>query len=415
MKTRKLLAVLLVFALLFAGSSYGLKTEGDLAGKKLEITARDGRSYVAAEDLEDFGFKYETKENKIILKSEGGKVTITFATDYNEMWVGKSRYTIDARAFVNDKKAFVPLRLFFDTIGYKVGYNAETKSVIINKRAATKFPITIKDEANKLSYSFKKPVTSIVSLAPSVTEILYAIGAGDLVKARTNYCNYPAAAEKLPSVGTLYTPDLEKIVDLSPDIAIAATHMNEDVLKSLDGAGILTLTNASPNDFEGIYYFIDALGKLTDREYNARALISSMRSKHDRINDLVAKMGEYKKPQVYYAVGTGKSEFTAGGDTFVNSIITAAGAENAASDVKGWSYSLEKLIDKNPEYIVGGEYAIKTMRTGENYQALTAIKDSKYMVVDSAVFARPGPRVLDYSVKSLLNRLFPNAVKSLGF
>ena len=122
------------------------------------------------------------------------------------------------------------------------------------------------------------------------------------------------------------------------------------------------------------------------------------------------------KPTAYYVVGTGQhGEYTAGKDTFVAELIRVAGGINAADDVTGWNYSLEKLIDKNPDIIFGSEWDIDTMTTSPNYKGLKAIKNNKFKAVNVDIFSRPSARATDEGLKLLVEIFHKDTAKKLSF
>jgi iron complex transport system substrate-binding protein len=294
-----------------------------------------------------------------------------------------------------------------------VGYDTKAKQVTLKSNSAVVFPLVIKDDS--LTYTFTKPATKIVSLAPSITEILFSIGAGDLVIGRTKYCTFPAEVASVKSIGTLYEPDLELVLDLEPDMVIAATHMNEEVLNTLSKAKISTLTQASPEKISEIYTLIEQLGKLTNRQYESRALVSSLKGKEDRVKAIVSNIPVASRKNVYYVVGTGKSEYTAGSKTFIHEIMVNSGLKNVASDVEKWSYTLEQLIDHDPEYLIGANYSLETMKDSANYASLAALKNGKFVVVNTDIVSIPGPRVIDYTMKVFIQTFYPQWAKNLNY
>lgn len=412
-KIKQLISIMVVCILMITSGLATFASNISIEGKSTSFTTEViyGRTYVSTESLKQMGMK--TAITGSLIQLSNSDVTFTFTNQSNVVKVNNTQMTLDANAYIKKGVAYVPMKFIMETLNYSVGYSAQTKAITVNKQAELKFPLSITDSGK--TYTFIKPAERIVSLAPSITEILFAIGAGELVVGRTNYCNYPEQTSKVESVGTLYEPNLEKILDLEPDTVIAATHMNEDVLNTLTKAKIETLTQASPAKIDEIYVLIGQLGKLTNKNYEARAVVSSMRSKADRVNDVVKRITAKDRKNVYYVVGTGKSEYTAGKQTFISEILVAAGCNNVASDVDKWSYSLEKLIEKNPEYIIGADYSLETMKGSANYASLSALKSGKFITVNTDVFSIPGPRVLDYSMKTIVQKLYPNLAYLLRF
>lgn len=412
-KIKQLISIMVVCILMLTSGLTAFASTITIEGKTTAFTTEVvyGRTYVSTESLKQMGVR--TTITGSLIQLSNSEATFTFTNQSNVVKVNNAQMTLDANAYIKKGVAYVPMKFVMETLNYSVGYNSQTKAITLNKLSDLKFPLSITDSGK--TYMFAKPAERIVSLAPSITEILFAIGAGELVVGRTNYCTYPAQTSKVESVGTLYEPNLEKILDLEPDAVIAATHMNEEVLNTLTKAKIETLTQASPAKIDEIYVLIEQLGKLTNRNYEARAVVSAMRSKADRVNDVVKRIALKDRKNVYYVVGTGKSEYTAGKQTFISEILVAAGCVNVASDVDKWSYSLEKLIEKNPEYIIGADYSLETMKGSANYASLSALKAGKYISVNTDVFSIPGPRVVDYSMKTIVQKLYPNLAYLLRF
>ncbi|MBF4694777.1 helical backbone metal receptor [Fusibacter ferrireducens] len=415
-KFRKLGCLLLVLimsiginALSFASSVSPVNVNGEERMMTTEI--KNGRAYIATEDLEAFGFSTEVKGQTIVVKNSD--VSFTFYRDTNKVIVNDASMTLDSKIYTRNGMPYIPMKFFFETIHYKVGWTSKTNQVTLYKMGDEKFPIVIGD--GDVHYKFEKSAKKVVSLAPSVTEILFAIGAGDKIVGRTIYCDYPLESKDVQTVGSLYEPDLEGILDLEPDVVIAATHMNEDVLKTLASAKIQILTQKSPSKINEIYTFISKLGALVDHNYEARALVSTLKLKEDRVNQTVDLIPKSERKTVYYVVGTGKKENTAGEGTFINEVLQAAGGINVATDVKGWSYSLEKLIEHNPSYLIGESYNYDTMIESDNYESLSALKNNHYIKIDSNVFSRPGPRVIDLGLKKLIHELYPEYENQLNY
>lgn len=409
----KALSILLVMVLLISAlpMSFGASVDFNGVVKKSTTESLYERTMISTDSLKDYGLKTTIAGNTI--KLTNGNVTFTFTNNSNVVKVNTATMTLDSKPYFKDKVAFVPMKFIFETLNNTVGYSSATKQITVKYKGNFVFPITIKDGTKV--YKFTKPAKRIVSLAPSITEILFAIGAGDMVVGRTKYCTYPAQAASVKSVGTLYEPDLESVINLDPDVVIAATHMNEDVMNALTKAKISTLTQESPAKIDQIYTLIEQLGRLTNKTYESRALVSSMKSKEDRINNIMKAIPASKRKAVYYVVGTGKSEYTAGKQTFIHEILVGTGLINVGSDVDKWSYSLEKLIAHNPEYLIGADYSFKAMKGSKNYSSLTALKTGKTIEVDTNVFSIPGPRIMDYSMKTLIEKLYPELAYQLRF
>lgn len=253
----------------------------------------------------------------------------------------------------------------------------------------------------------KEESMRIVSVAPSITELIYALGKGDQLVGRSDYCDYPVEANEVPSVGSLSDPNIEKILELQPDIVFASAHFKEDIAKKLEGLGIKIEVIYNAEDFSGSYDAINRVGEMVNAKDEALELVVSLEKEIEYIKEQVK---EQEIPTVYYVVGFGKDgDYTATGDTFVAQMIEIAGGENIAKDATGWKYSLEKIIEEDPEYIlISQNYGMKEeFEQTEGYKELSAVKHNKLIEIDDDLLNRQGPR-LAQGVESLAKILHPD-------
>jgi len=269
----------------------------------------------------------------------------------------------------------------------------------------TVYPLVFVDGAER-QVEFETEPQRIVSIAPSVTEILFAIGAGDKVVGRTDFCLYPEDVSGVDSIGTLRSPNIESIVALNPDVVIAATHFKQEVLDQLESLGIKVVMLVAQENFEGVYKTIEAAGLLVNRQDGASALIAEMKLEVGAVLEAVKSVDPIS---VYYVVGFGDSEWTATGDTFIHDMLTMAGGDNAAKDGEFWSYSLEKLIEHDPTIIlVSDKYdSLSGFTTHENYQELSAVKEARVLEIDSDLLSIQGPR-LAKGLRAIAQLLHPD-------
>ncbi len=254
-------------------------------------------------------------------------------------------------------------------------------------------PIVLTDTAGR-EVTLDGPAETVVSLGPNMTEIMFALGAGERLVARTDYCDYPEAALELPSIGTLMEPNLEAIVELDPDIVIASTHVQEEFIQALEEVDIPVLFLYDEHHVEGMKDVFAILGEALAMEDEAAALTEDVFSRIDAVREAYADADD--KPVVYYVVGFGEyGEFTATGETFLGELLEIAGAENAAKDAEGWMFSLEKLLEIDPDYILLPPWAVDDFTSTEPYTELTAVKEDRVIVVDDNEFSRQGPRNAD--------------------
>jgi len=288
-----------------------------------------------------------------------------------------------------------------------VNETIETPEVINEEH--TVYPLTIEDSFGNTVILEKKP-ERIVSVAPSITETIFAIEAEGLLVGRTDYCDYPAEASMVESVGTLKEPNIEKIVELEADLVIASTHFSDDVYEKLNELNIQVIV-LNPNDsFEGVFSVIDALGEITDASSEAENLIEGMKAS---IEEVKSKVTGRTVPSVYYVIGYGEfGDYTAGGGTFISEMIELANGRNIANDVEGWSYSIEKIVEHDPDMLIVSKYydAKKGVMEANGYNELSAVHDGDVFEIDNNLIDRQGPRLAE-GFEALARLIHPDAFK----
>ena len=241
----------------------------------------------------------------------------------------------------------------------------------------------------------EKPAQTIISLSPGITETIFALGYGDRLIGRTSFCDYPPEALQVTPVGSLTEPDIEAIVALSPDIVIASTHFPEDVMNRLIAAGQKVAVLMGQESFQGVYDGVIRPASILVGDPDAgELLISLMQDTVTRALETVAGLNE--NPSVYYVVGFGEGgDWTAGGDTFISEMIEMAGGKNIASDVNGWSFSIEAIVDRDPDLILVPGWAIDVFPVTPIYSDLRAVKNGSVVGIDENSIVRQGPRLAD--------------------
>ena len=236
----------------------------------------------------------------------------------------------------------------------------------------------------------------IVSLSPSSTEILFALGAGDRVVGVTSYCDYPEEARKVEKIGDYDEPNMELIRKVQPDVVLAG-YVKEETAEALEKMGIpVIITEAE--DFDTIYHSIKLVGQVTGTTVQAEAIVNGMKSK---IEEIEAKFKDKEKPRVFYLVWKDPL-FTAGSKTFINDVIKAAGGINVAEKVEGWAnYSAEEMIKDNPDMLIAALHSTDEGMTREDlsgdrlFSLLECVKQGKvYIMPDDNIISRPGPRIV---------------------
>lgn len=236
----------------------------------------------------------------------------------------------------------------------------------------------------------------IVSLSPSNTEILFALGIGERVKGVTSYCDYPEEAKKIEQVGTFDGPNLELIIKSQPDVVLSG-YIQKEAVKALEDMGIPVIVTEAES-FESIYESISIIGKVTGTYSKAQEIITEMKN---RIREIEEKTRNKKKPSVFYVVWNDPLT-TAGSKTFINDVIKTAGAINVGEKTEGWAnYSAEQLIKDNPDMIVAALHSTDEGMTKEDlsknqiFRRLKCVKQGKvYVMSDDNLISRPGPRIV---------------------
>jgi iron complex transport system substrate-binding protein len=259
-------------------------------------------------------------------------------------------------------------------------------------------PGTITDDSGRKVQLNSAP-TRIVSHVPGITETLFALGLGDKIVGDSEYCDYPEAAKTKPKIGGYFTPNIEEIVALRPDIVLTDGYVPELITK-LDSLGI-PLAVIDPKDINGILRNIELLGNVTGSQKEATELTSDMKS---RIDAVVNAVSNASRPSVFYvfdATDTTKP-WTAGPGSFVDALISLAGGENVAASASGpWiEFNMEQLINSNPDIILvdssHGTAAISPAQLKElpGWQNLTAVKENRIYTIDGDLVNRSGPRIV---------------------
>ncbi len=236
--------------------------------------------------------------------------------------------------------------------------------------------------------------TRIVSVSHSVTEIMFAMGAGDLLVGRTDFCTYPPEVEKIPSIGGITNMNIEQILSLHPDLVLSSSMVQQKNVQQLEEMGVPFVSIIEKQHFDSLFVNIERIGQLIDREEAADSLNRVLRQ---QLAEVLNSLGAIPQPKTaYYVVGFGAGgNFTAGGNTFINDIITMAGGENIAGDVEGWSYSLETLMQKDPEFIIIRTEDSATFCKTQPYNRLTAVKKGNVITIESGKLDIQGPRNIE--------------------
>jgi iron complex transport system substrate-binding protein len=261
-------------------------------------------------------------------------------------------------------------------------------------------PISVVDDAGRTVEIAETP-QRLISLAPSNTEILFALGLGDKVIGVTDFCDYPEGAKAIEKVGGI-EPNLEKLVDLDPDLILAIGGSPAQVEKATEIEKLdLTVLVLEPGDIEGIMANIELVGQATGAEKEASELAAELRKRFD---DITAKAkGAESRPKVFYELdATDPSKpYTPGPGSFIDALITLAGGSNVGAGAKmQWAQlSTEEIIAQDPEIIILGDanYGVTAEMVKERpgWSVIAAVKNDTIYPIDDVLVSRPGPRIID--------------------
>jgi iron complex transport system substrate-binding protein len=240
----------------------------------------------------------------------------------------------------------------------------------------------------------------IVSHVPSITEMLFALGAGERVVGVSDYCDYPEEAESKTSVGNYFNPSIENIVALEPDLVLTDGH--SEGIKQLDELEPpINYMVIDPADIDGVFEDLELLGKVTGTEGEAEELIESMQ---DSIANVLTLVEGAPRPRVLFIIDATDLTFpwTAGQGSFIDAFITMAGGENIAAQAEGdWvQLSLEEIVNADPEIIIlpakhGTAFTSpETLMEHAVWQGTTAVKEGEIFIIDDDLVSRSGPRIV---------------------
>ena len=254
------------------------------------------------------------------------------------------------------------------------------------------------------------PATRIVALTAADCEILCALGCGDALVGRGEYCDYPPEVLDVPSVESGYTTNIEQIIALEPQVVLMGTMaQTTEQVEALSAAGIQVVVSDA-QDLEGVYTAIRLIGALMGKDAEAEALVGGMQATFAQIAEQAQPSGK----TVYFEVSPLQwGLWTAGKGTFMDELATLCGLENAFADVEGWGeISEEQVIARDPDYIVTitmyygeGPTPVEEIKGRAGWETLKAVVNDNILNADSNEISRPGPRLQD-AVKTLYDFVY---------
>jgi len=236
----------------------------------------------------------------------------------------------------------------------------------------------------------------VVSLSPSLTNTVYALGAASDLVGITDYTAYPPeATRQKPSVGAVVNPSLEKIVALHPDLVLALPDFNgTETIAGLQRLGIPVFL-FSTGDISHIYRTVENVGRVMGREREAAALVAQL---HSRANLVRAQSTAKDKPAVLLVLSIDPL-ITAGRNAFITEMIAAAGARSVTDDVKqDWlQMNVEAILPRKPDYILlmkNGPVSLKDMQQRAGWNSLEAVQRGRVIIIDDRI-QLPAPVAFD--------------------
>lgn len=271
--------------------------------------------------------------------------------------------------------------------------------------------VTVKDSRG-VELTFEKAPEKVISLMPSNTEILYALGLGSKIIGVSEYCNYPEDTANKQKIPTGQNMNVESLIALKPDlIFIGKMSVMDDQIKQMEDAGIrIVVTEA--NSLLQTYEVIGLIGTVMGKQNEAAALVDGMKKGFEDIKKSV----EGKTPvSVYVEVSPLQyGLWSCGKNTFIQELLDIVGATNIFNDIEGWaSVSEEQVLERNPAIILttsseltGIADPVGEINSRANWNSIDAVKNNRVLMLDGDMITRPGPRLLNAAME-LVKAVYP--------
>ncbi|TDQ01613.1 iron complex transport system substrate-binding protein [Halanaerobium saccharolyticum] len=285
--------------------------------------------------------------------------------------------------------------------------------------SAQEFPLNYTDELGR-DITINKEVERIITLAPGMTEVIYALGLEDKLVAVSSACDYPSEALQKEDVGRIDEPNIEKIVALEPDLVIAESVTPIESLERLTELGIKNI-GFKPVSINDTINMIEEIAYLTSAEEAGTELSSKMKVNYQHLRALVkGKLKNNDRKRVFYEIWSDPL-YTAGQGTFIDSLIQDAGGYNIGREAEGsWpTYSLESLIAADPEVYISSAHSapdgltLEDLRGRELFREISAFKNNRLYLVDQNLVNRPSPRIIE-GYKQFIQAIFPELKEEIN-
>src|SRR5215213_7262341 len=276
----------------------------------------------------------------------------------------------------------------------------------------TVFSQVITDDAGR-KVTIERSPTRIVSIAPSNTEMLFALGLDERIVGVDSYSNYPPEAAQKPQVGSYLEPDLERIVAAEPDLILATEAHVGTVLPELDALGLPTVV-IEPADLDEVFSDLLLVGTITDMSPRAQHVVCELQARVDAVTHAVAGA---PRPRVFFELSP--DLYTAGPGSYIDDLISRAGGDNvAAGAAEPWpQLSAEAVVSADPEVILLADHeagiTAEQVAARPGWQQMSAVQQGSIVSLNADLVARPGPRVVD-GLEAITAALHPELFSESG-
>lgn len=274
-------------------------------------------------------------------------------------------------------------------------------------------PYTVTDDRGE-DIEFEQAPETIVSLIPSNTEIVFALGAGKQLVGVTDFDNYPEAAQDIERVSDSVEFNAEKIIQLDPDVVLAySTGEAPPALSQLEDADIPVFVIQSATSFDEVYGDIEQIASVLAKEDQGAEVIEGIQTQIEDVQERLAAVDEQK--EVYVEISPSPEIYTTGKSTFMQEILDHANVTNVFEDLEGWpNISEEEVITRDPEIILTTvsyvEDAVGDIEARDSWSAVDAIENGEVHFIDSDITSRPGPRIGE-AVQLVAETVYPELME----
>ena len=246
--------------------------------------------------------------------------------------------------------------------------------------------------------TFDKVPETVISLQPSNTEILFELGVGDKVIGVTDYDKWPEEVQNIEKVSDTINVNLERVIELNPDVVFAYTMGGEEQVEQLESAGLKVFVIQSASSIEDVYGDIGQIAQVMGVEDKGKELVEKIKGQFAELKEKTDKIEQKKK--VYFEIAPAPDIWSIGSGTFQQELIEAAGIENIYRDQNGWfSISEEDIINRNPDAIITtvnyGKDPTVEIKSRQGWESVTAIQNGAVYELDANILDRPGPRIAE--------------------